>query len=160
MKVSEVMCRPVSSCTEEMSLSAAARRMGEDDCGALPVVRQGRVVGMITDRDVCLAVGDRRRLPKETPVRDIMTRDVALCHTDDDIHDAIAVMASRQVRRLPVLDVAGTLEGILSVDDVVLRAEEMDPSRTPALSCRDVLSTLRAIYGSRRVRLAASSSGV
>jgi CBS domain-containing protein len=160
MKVSEVMCRPVSSCTEETNLAAAARRMGENDCGVLPVVRQRKIVGMITDRDVCLAVGALSRHPADTLVRDVMTRDVALCHTDDDVHNALAVMANRHVRRLPVLDAAGALQGVLSMDDLVLHAEAPDPSHTPALSSRDVLETLRTIYGSRRVRVAAAPSAI
>lgn len=158
MKVSEVMCRPVSSCSEDTSLPVAARRMGENDCGVLPVVREKRVVGMITDRDVCLAVGNLSRHPTDTLVRDVMTRDVALCRTDDDVRDALSVMANRQVRRLPVLDAAGTLQGVVSMDDLVLRAEAPDASRTPALSERDVLDTLRRIYGSRRVRAAGVTS--
>lgn len=153
MKVSEVMCRPVSSCTEETNLPSAARRMGENDCGALPVVRERRVVGMITDRDVCLAVGALRRPPADTLVRDVMTRDVVVCHTDDEVRDALAVMANRHVRRLPVLDADGTLQGVLSTDDLVLRAEAPDPSHVPALSAAEVLDTLRTIYGSRRVRV-------
>jgi len=161
MKVIEVMCRPVASCTEETSLQPAARRMADNDCGALPVVSpRGGVVGMITDRDVCLAVGALSRHPADILVRDVMTRDVALCHTDDDVHDALTVMANRHVRRLPVLDAAGVLQGVLSTDDLVLRAEAPDPSHATALSSRDVFETLRTIYGSRRVRGAAAASAV
>jgi CBS-domain-containing membrane protein len=160
MKVSEVMCRPVTFCTEETSLPAAARRMADNDCGALPVVSPRGVVGMITDRDVCLAVGTLSRHPADMLVRDVMTRDVALCHTDDDVHDALTVMANRHVRRLPVLDAAGALQGVLSTDDLVLRAEAPDPSHAPALSSRDVFETLRTIYRTRRVRFAAVPSAV
>jgi CBS domain-containing protein len=70
----------------------------------------------------------------------------------------LAVMANRHVRRLPVLDTAGALQGVLSMDDLVLHAETPEPSHTPALSSRDVLQTLRTIYGSRRVRVAAAPS--
>lgn len=69
-------------------------------------------------------------------------------------------MAKRHVRRLPVLDAAGALQGVLSMDDLVLRAEAPDPSHTPALSSLDILETLRTIYGSRRVRVAAAPSAV
>jgi CBS domain-containing protein len=135
--------------------------MAENDCGVLPVVGpRGEVVGMLTDRDVCLAVGTLGRHPAETLVRDVMTRDVALCHTEDDVHDALAVMANRHVRRLPVLDAAGALQGVLSTDDLVLRAEAPDPSHATALSSRDVFETLRTIYGTRRVRVGNGASAV
>ena len=160
MKVKEVLCRPVSTCTEDTTLAAAARLMEENDCGVLPVVRASRVVGVITDRDVCVAVG-RRRDPREVPVREVMTTDVALCDTNDDIGQALTVMARRRVRRLPAVDAHGALEGIVSVDDIVLRAEEPDPSReAPAISNRDVVTTLRAICGSRRVRPVGSLSAL
>jgi CBS domain-containing protein len=153
MRVQDAMCQPVSSCSEEMSLAAAARIMGENDCGILPVVKEGRVVGVVTDRDVCLAIGRTRRSPDETPVREIMTPKVATCATTDEIHSALAVMSARQVRRLPVLDAKGTLKGVLSMDDIVLRAEEADPSRQPpAVSCRSVVAAMRNIYGSRRLQ--------
>ena len=160
MKVLEVLCRPVSTCTEDTTLAAAARLMEENDCGVLPVVRASRLVGVVTDRDVCVAVG-RKRNPQEVPVRDVMTKDVAVCGVGDDVRQALAVMANRRVRRLPAVDARGNLEGIVSIDDVVIRAEEPDPSRErPAISCRDVVTTLRAICGSRRVRPVASLSAV
>jgi CBS domain-containing protein len=153
MRVRDVMCQPVSTCTEEMSLASAARIMGENDCGVLPVVKNSRVVGVVTDRDVCLAVGKTRRSPDETPVREVMTRKVATCTTTDEIHTALSVMSSRQVRRLPVLDEKGALKGVLSMDDIVLRAEEADPSRQPPeVSCRSVVAAMRNIYGSRRLQ--------
>ncbi len=104
MRVGEVACRPVASCTEETSLSSAARLMGENDCGALPVLRAGRIVAIVTDRDICLAVGKKRRSPGEIPVKEVMTTDVAACETTDEVSAALATMARRQVRRLPVLD--------------------------------------------------------
>lgn len=160
MKVKEVLCRPVSTCTEDTTLAAAARLMEENDCGVLPVVRASKVVGVVTDRDVCVAVG-RKRNPQEVPVREAMSTSVASCGADDDIRQALSVMASHRVRRLPVLDARGKLEGIVSMDDVVLHAEEPDPSRgAPALSCRDVVTTLRAICGSRRVRPVGSLSAL
>jgi CBS domain-containing protein len=155
MKISEAMCRPVSSCTEDTSLASAARLMERDDCGALPVLRDGRVIGIVTDRDVCLALG--RGMASVAPIQKAMRTDVAICATGDDVSDALSTMARRQVRRLPVLDEHGGLVGILSMDDLILRAEELDPSRLPpAISCRDVVRTLRSICGSRRVRPAAS----
>jgi CBS domain-containing protein len=151
MRVSEVMCRPVSVCTEETSLASAAQLMGESDCGVLPVVRSGRLVGILTDRDVCLAVGAQWH-SGATPVREIMNQEVHTCKATDDLPSALAAMAKHRVRRLPVLDEHGALKGILIIDDLVLRAEEPDPSRRPApVSYREVVGTLQRIYGSRRV---------
>jgi CBS-domain-containing membrane protein len=155
MKVSEAMCRPVSSCTEDTSLASVGRLMERDDCGALPVLRDGRVIGIVTDRDVCMALG--RGTAAAAPIQKAMQTDVATCATGDDVRDALSTMGRRQVRRLPVLDEHGKLAGILSMDDLILKAEEMDPSRLPpAISCREVVHTLRTICGSRRVRRAAS----
>lgn len=160
MKVHEVLCRPVSTCPEDTTLAAAARLMEENDCGVLPVVRATKVVGVVTDRDVCMAVG-RKRNPQETPVREIMSTNVVSCGIEDDVRQALSIMANSRIRRLPVVDARGKLEGIVSMDDVVLRAEEADPSRgAPAISCRDVVTALRAIYGSRRVRPVASLSAL
>jgi CBS domain-containing protein len=159
MRVSEVMCRPVSYCAPETGLTAAARLMGDNDCGVLPVVRNGRIVGVVTDRDVCLAVA--RRPASETSVREVMTENVASCRAEDDVRDALSLMASRQVRRLPVVDDRGGVAGVLSMDDVVLRAEEPDPSRRPpAISCREAAETLQRIYGSRHVRPVGTTSAL
>lgn len=156
MKVSEVACRPVASCTEETSLSSAARLMGENDCGVLPVLRAGKVVGILTDRDICMAIAKAKPTPAETPVKEVMTMNVATCHTTDEIGAALATMAKRQVRRLPVLEPKGPLFGILSLDDLVLRAEEPTPGGAPPpISYRDLTLAFRSIVGKRPLRKSA-----
>jgi CBS domain-containing protein len=130
--------------------------MGENDCGFLPVLRAGRIVGVVTDRDICVAIGKKRRSPSELLVREIMTRDVAACATTDAVGSALSTMAQRHVRRLPVLDSRGALAGILSLDDLVLRAEEQAPTgEPPLLSFGDVVRALRRIVGSRPLRKSA-----
>ena len=156
MKVGEIMCRPVTSCTEEMNLTSAGRLMGEYDCGFLPVVRAGNVVGVITDRDICVAIGKKRRSPADILVREVMSKDVAACTTTDRVGTALSAMAQRRVRRLPVLDPKGALAGILSLDDLVLRAEESSPPGLPPdLTSGEVIRTLRSIVGSRPLRRSA-----
>jgi CBS domain-containing protein len=151
MKVHEVMCRPVSYCSPETSLAAAARLMEENDCGALPVMQEGRIAGVVTDRDVCLAVA--RKAAADTTVRQVMSANVATCGVNDEIPGALAIMASRQVRRLPVVDERGGLAGVVSMDDIILRAEEPDPSRRPPpVTHREAVETLQRIYSSRHVR--------
>ena len=156
MRVSDIMCRPVISCTEDTNVSSAGRMMGENDCGFLPVVRAGRVVGVVTDRDICVAIGRRRRPPSEFLVREIMSKDVAACTTTDVVGSALSTMAQRQVRRLPVLDSKGALVGILSLDDLVIRAEDQTPTgEPPSLSFGDVIRALRRIVGTRPLRKSA-----
>ena len=155
MRINELMCRPVATCTEETNLAAAARLMEGNDCGVLPVLRGGRIVGVITDRDVCLAVA--RKAAAQTPVREAMSADVASCGVNDDVRDALAVMANRQVRRLPVVDERGGVAGVLSMDDIILRAEEPDPSRrAPGVTTREAVAALQRIYGSRHIRSGAT----
>ncbi len=156
MKVSEIACRPVASCTEETSLSSAARLMGDNDCGVLPVLRAGKLVGIVTDRDICMAIAKAHSSPGETPIKEVMTMNVATCQTTDDVSAALSTMSRRQVRRLPVLDPEGPLFGILSLDDIVLRAEEMLPGGPPPpISHRDVALAFRNIVGKRPLRKSA-----
>ncbi len=156
MKVSEIACRPVASCTEETSLSSAARLMGDNDCGVLPVLHAGKLVGIVTDRDICMAIAKSNTSPAEIPVKEVMTMNVATCQTTDDVGAALATMSRRQVRRLPVLDPQGPLFGILSLDDIVLRAEEPMPGGPPPpISHRDVALAFRNIVGKRPLRKSA-----
>jgi CBS domain-containing protein len=130
--------------------------MGENDCGFLPVLRAGRVVGVVTDRDICVAIGKKRRPVSELLVREIMSKDVAGCVTTDAVGRALSTMAQRQIRRLPVLDPKGVLVGVLSLDDLVLRAEDQSPTGAPpSLSFGDVIRALRRIVGTRPLRKSA-----
>ena len=73
----------------------------------LPVVEDGKLAGVITDRDICIALGTRCRFAKETPVKDVATREVQTCSPQDDVHAAMAVMRRARVRWLPVVDQEG-----------------------------------------------------
>jgi CBS domain-containing protein len=119
VKVSDVMTAQVVTATPETSVRKVAKMMGEIDSGAMPVVEEDRVIGMVTDRDLVLRVvaegGDL-----ETPVRDVMSGDVQSCTTEDTLADATAKMGAHQVRRLVVLNDAGRLAGILSLGDVAI----------------------------------------
>jgi CBS domain-containing protein len=153
MRVREVMCRPVVSCAEETSLVSAARRMSENDCGILPVLRAGRVVGVLTDRDICMAIGRMTRPASDILVREIMSTDVVLAATTDEVETVLARMGGRQVRRLPVVDPHGALQGIVSLDDLVLHVEPATPTGPPPpLADRDIVAALRQICGRRRLQ--------
>lgn len=146
MKVKELMTPKPATCTIEHDLATAAGLMWENDCGALPVVSDtGEVVGLITDRDICMAaVLSNQSLPMLS-VADVISQDVVTCGPDDDVHAALALMQENRVRRLPVIAADRTLAGILSMNDVVMRAEPVNDKKKPELSFVDVVNTYKAI---------------
>ena len=128
MKVNEVMTKSPAYCSADTNLGAAAEIMWKRNCGFLPVVSpQQNVVGVITDRDMCIAMATRNRLPGQVKVQEISSMVTHSCRPDDDVQAAMETMADKKVRRLPVIDAAGKLEGILSVDDVILRTDSQIP---------------------------------
>lgn len=101
MKVHDIMTEPPLTCGPETSLAVAARLMREADYGTLPVVdSRGRLVGIITDRDICLAVAGSNRNAINIAVREAMTQKVISALLDDDVHSALATMKGARVRRL------------------------------------------------------------
>lgn len=150
MKIKEIMTSPVQTCEPGTNLAAAASMMWDSDCGALPVVdRDGKVVGMITDRDICMAVVTKRRLASDITVWETITGKVYSCAADDDAKDALLLMKRERVRRLPVIAQNGVLQGIVAMNDFVLRAEEPKGARAPELSYHDVMGALKEISGHR-----------
>lgn len=146
MKVQDVMTSEVRTCRPETSLAAAATMMWENDCGVLPVVNHdNRVIGMITDRDIAIAVGTKGRPAPEISTGEVITRKVCSATLDEDIHIALKTMRHERVRRLPVTNRDGMLQGILSLNDILLRAEEEKGKHQPELSYDDAMSTLKAI---------------
>ena len=120
MMVSDLMTREVEACRPGQSLAEAAGLMWRRDCGAVPVVDEGgAVVGIITDRDICMALASRRAYAFEVAVGEVMSRDVVTCTPEDDAEEALEVMRRRQVRRLPVVDAHGRLLGMITETDVL-----------------------------------------
>ena len=121
MKIREVMSNPVIRISPEENLSVASRTLQHYNIGALPVCgRDGRLCGMITDRDIvtrCLAAG---KAPEQTLVRDVMTQSVSVVRPDMETETAAALMSSKQIRRLPVME-NGKLCGFVSLGDLALR---------------------------------------
>jgi CBS domain-containing protein len=147
MKVREIMTRPPQSCQTGTNLSAASRHMRATRCGTLVVTDpRGRLVGLLTDRDLALAVGDLTTSPSRVTVDQVMTRRVFTCLPDDDIQTSLAEMAHRKVRRLPVVDGDGDIKGMLSIDDIILWATE-----SRAVGLHDTIRALRAIVASSEV---------
>jgi CBS domain-containing protein len=146
MKVKEIMTTNAKACTLTESLADAARLMWDADCGIVPVVAEGgKVVGLITDRDICMAAMTRGRGESNIAVEDAISGKVFACKPEDDIHTALNTMRENKVRRLPVVAADGKLEGMLSMNDVVLKADEAIQKKTPELSFGDVVNTYKSI---------------
>jgi CBS domain-containing protein len=122
MKVSEIMTPNPTCCTPSESVQKVAQCMRDKDCGAIPVVQGGKVVGIITDRDLALRVlADG--MSADTKVGDIITRNPQCCNAEDDVQLVQRVMADNQVRRVPVVDASGRCVGIVAQADLALAAE-------------------------------------
>lgn len=149
MKVRDLMTSRVASCGPLDSGERAAELMMVDDCGAIPVIDgESNVVGIVTDRDLCMAVYRRGRTLKKLTVSSLMTRDVTCCHTDDDIRDAEACMRDHHVRRLPVIERNGRLAGIVSLSDFAREAiQEARGEGASDIGYEDVGKTLGTIVG-------------
>ena len=119
MKVSEAMTAQVVTATPQTTITEVARQMAQIESGAVPVMADGKVVGIVTDRDIVIRVV-AEGLGLDTPVANVMTEEVETCREDDNVADAAAKMGARQIRRLVVLDGEGRLAGILSLGDIAV----------------------------------------
>lgn len=147
MQVKEIMTRTVATCRPETNLAAAVEIMLNRNCGILPVVNdQNNVVGVVTDRDICIALGTRNRLPGEIPVSEVTSGKVISCRPEDEIHHVLGLMAEGKVRRLPVINEKGVVEGILSMDDVLLHSETARFGRAPELTFDEAAAALKRLY--------------
>lgn len=148
MKVKDLMTTDVKRCSPETNLAAAAKIMWEGDCGAVPVTdERDHVVGVITDRDICIAAATRPRTEGEIPVKEVISKAAYTCAPGDDVRAALDTMKARKVRRLPVVDQGGTLVGIVSIHDIA----EQSRSRTGDVSPDSVLDAFIAITAPARV---------
>jgi CBS domain-containing protein len=142
MRVRDIMTREVVSCRRETDLGTAARRMFREGVGTLPVVdEQGRLVGILTDRDIAMSAATQRRNGSDIAVHEAMSTNVRSCFGEEALGSALKQMEEARVRRLPVLDDSGRLAGILSMDDVIVRALN-EPG---GISPRAFVNTLRRI---------------
>lgn len=147
MKVQDVMTYDAQTCSPETNLSAAAMQMWRGDFGVMPVVASGKVVGVITDRDICMAAATKHRDAAKIRVKEVISGQVYGCSPDTDIREALKIMRKRQVRRLPIISAEDrSLCGILSLNDIALKAEDVEEAE---LSPQDVENTLKAICAHR-----------
>lgn len=130
MKISDVMTRDVQVANPDQTLREAARLMCDIDAGILPVGENDRLIGMISDRDICIrAVAEG--LSPDTPIRDVMSEEVLYCFDDQDVDEVAENMSDVKVRRLPVVNRQKRLVGIISLGDLA-RCEEKAAGHTMA----------------------------
>ena len=142
MHVKDIMSHPVVTCPTSSTLDHAARLMWEFDCGVIPVVGDdGRVAGMVTDRDICMAAYTQGKPLNAIPVTSAMAHEVVAVHADDSIEHAEALMRGSQVRRLPVLDGASRPAGLVSMNDLARLSAR---ARKSAVD-RELVQTLAAV---------------
>lgn len=159
MRVRDVMTKRTVSCACDTTISAAAEMMWKYGCGFLPVIGEGgNVIGVITDRDISIALGVGNRRPSELHVKDVMGRKLFTCTAEDSVHTALTTMRAEGLRRLPVVDPEGGLAGVLSIDDLALKAQQQALPKD--ITYQDVEDAYKAIsrhvaLGAKRGRVAA-----
>jgi len=142
MKVKELMTAMPRTCAPETTLAAAANLMWEGDCGILPIVENGTLVGVVTDRDMYIALATRNQLASHVTVGEVARKTVVTCEPEDDVRKALTTMKQARVRRLPVVGFGGVVHGIISLNDVVLAAGSAKSVRNDEIV--DVLRTICA----------------
>lgn len=125
MRIAEIMTRDVRSIEPTESVADAAHLMGELDVGVLPVEDDGKLVGIVTDRDIAIR-GVAGGLHGGSPVFRIMTDEVISCREDDDLAEVLATMGRQQVRRIPVCSETGTLIGMIALGDAARGDKDRD----------------------------------
>jgi len=147
MQVKECMSAPVRVARTVDRLDAAARAMWDGDCGFCPVVdAAGQLVGVLTDRDLCMAAYTQGRPLAEIPVGAAMARSVRACRPEDTLATVLQTMAQIQVHRLPVIDARGVVVGVVSLSDLLRTAV----ARPAALDASAVLRTLAVVTAPRQ----------
>ena len=146
MKARELMSQPPFTCGPNTDLATVAKIMWDHDCGFVPVVdAAGAVTGAVTDRDICIATSTRRLLPEHISAAQAMTSPIHACLPDDEISDVLATMRQCRIRRVPVINASGRLQGVISLNDIVLATTNKQEPRAS-----EVISTLAAICAHRR----------
>jgi CBS domain-containing protein len=126
MQVKDAMTTDLVTAAPDMTVTRAAQMMRDSDIGWLPVVHDGNVLGVVTDRDIITRAGCGDRDPGSTTVKDVMSTDVAWCRSDDSLDEAERIMTQRTVRRLLVTDEHDRPAGVLSIGDLAVRAASRD----------------------------------
>jgi CBS domain-containing protein len=156
MRVEQLMTRELKVCTEADTLNRAAQMMWEYDCGCVPVISangDGRLLGIVTDRDVAMAAYTQGKQLWAIPVGAAMAHKVIACHASDGISQAESLMRDNRVRRLPVLDQNEHMVGLLSLSDVAREAErEAGAGKRAEVTKEAVSETLASLCQPRHPR--------
>ncbi len=148
MKVRDIMTQTAICCRPDTNAAAAVEILWVHNCGMLPVVDSDKkLIGIVTDRDLCIALGTRNQLPGTLRVGEVATSPVFTCKPDDDIHEALGTMAEHQVHRLPVVDDNGVPRGVLSMDDLLLHADQNKWEGCCELSSEEIIRCLKKMHG-------------
>jgi CBS domain-containing protein len=156
MKIESVMSKDIGTCTPAQSLNDAAQIMWERDCGIVPIVGHDgdrRLLGVITDRDIAIAAYTKGRRLSEIGIGDVMTKAVISCRSTDSVDDAERAMRQAQVHRLPVVDEAGAVVGVLSLADIACATHKGIEKVSP----RDLGETVAAIRRPRAQEMSRSA---
>lgn len=148
MKIEQLMTKNVRACIADDALAIPARIMWEQDCGCVPVVASdgsGLVVGMLTDRDICMAALTQGGRLEEMRVGSAMSTNLRTCRPSHTLGEAQELMSRAQVRRLPVVDSAGQLLGMISLADIASGSAGLHAGSKKAIPKREVADTLAAI---------------
>ncbi len=135
-KCREIMTPNVRAASRETTLRETAILMRDGDCGALPVVEAGKLVGIVTDRDIVVR-GIAEGKDAATKIGDVMTTEIYSVKPDDFVFEAIRLMGDRQIRRVPVVNEQGELAGIIAMADIAL---EMEDEREIAATLEEISS--------------------
>jgi CBS domain-containing protein len=143
MKVRDVMTESPRTCTPDTNLSEAGALMLDADCGMLPIVdAEGKLSGVVTDRDLYIALATRNMRASELRVGDVAQRPAYACEPDDDVHEVLAAMRKHRIRRLPVEGFGGIVTGVVSMNDILLAVGRKKGVRSDEVV--DVLQTICA----------------
>jgi CBS domain-containing protein len=140
MNIASLMTPDPVTCLPSTNLAEAASLMLKGDCGILPVVDQGKLCGVVTDRDLFIAVATRNILPSALTAGEVMQRTLYTCGPDDDVSAVLDIMKAHTIRRIPVLGFGKTVLGIVSMNDIVLAVGEKKAVHGAA-----VIGTLQSI---------------
>jgi CBS domain-containing protein len=159
MKVKDVMTQSAVCCSTDANVGAAVELLWVRNCGMLPVVGNDRKIrGVVTDRDICIAMGTRNRLAGELTVGEIATKNVVTCSAEDEIHEALRTMAEKQVRRLPVVSDEGIPQGVLSIDDIITHGDLNKWEGCCELASEEIIRSLKKLYGQKLPLVHATSA--
>jgi CBS domain-containing protein len=123
LRCNDIMTKDITICSPQTVLREVADKMQDDNVGSIPVVDNGRLVGIVTDRDIVCRVLAEGRDTRTTPASEAMSEDLVTCTPDESVIDAIRKMGENQIRRIPVCDINGRIRGIIALADIALEAE-------------------------------------